>query len=86
MERLCRLPEQLVAASQIEERVRIGRLQPRRRAELLRRLCVPARREEDKKRRARVVSSGAPAEREWLWRSEARGASCTRPPASRSAA
>eukprot|EP00964_Phaeocystis_antarctica_P116008 scaffold79988_cov63-Phaeocystis_antarctica.AAC.2 len=57
MQRLSRLREELVAASQVEERVRIGRLQPRGRAELLRRLRVPARREE--RRVARLALPGA---------------------------
>ena len=58
MQRLSRLREELVAASQVEERVRIGRLQPRGRAELLRRLRVPARREE--RTVARLALPGAP--------------------------
>ena len=58
MQRLSRLREELVAASQVEERVRIGRLQPRGRAELLRRLRVPAR--HDERRRAGVALPGAP--------------------------
>ena len=47
MQRLSRLREQLVAPTQVEERVGVGRLQPRGRAELLRRLRVPARGEEE---------------------------------------
>ena len=52
MQRLSWLLEQLVAATQVEERVRIGRLQTRRSAEVLRRLRVPVHREEKSRPRS----------------------------------